>query len=234
MQLSPIKSTASLVEQVSGRLSELVRDGLTNGDGLLPPERVLAEKLGVSRTVIREATKRLELQGLVEIRHGSGTRVVDKLHKPLNSSLSLLIPDEHERLRQLNETRLIIEPEAARMAAEKATVEQIAALHEIQQRMVDADTTEQAIEIDMIFHHLVAEISGNLIYRLILDSLADIGKASRSRTIGRVGKEKAILHHARIIQTIERGQPAAAEKAMRHHILAAGEDMALEQSSKKH
>ena len=73
----------------------------------------------MSRTVMREATKRLESQGLLEIRHGSGTWVVNQLHKPVCGSLSLAMPKCKERLRQLNEARLLVEPEIARQAAQK-------------------------------------------------------------------------------------------------------------------
>ncbi|NBV35489.1 MAG: FCD domain-containing protein [Proteobacteria bacterium] len=84
-----------------------------------------------------------------------------------------------------------------------------------------------AIEADIASHHAIADASGNLIYRLILDSLAEIGIASRLRTIGRIGKKAAIEHHAQILGAIERRDAAAAREAMRTHILAAGEDMDL-------
>ena len=84
-----------------------------------------------------------------------------------------------------------------------------------------------AIEADIAAHHAIADASGNLIYRLILDSLAEISVASRLRTIGRIGKKTAIEHHARILDAIERHDSDAAREAMREHIQAAGEDMDL-------
>ena len=104
-------------EETRGQqLAGLIRGDHTGAERWLPAERSLAIKLGVSRTVVREATKRLEQQGLLEVQHGTGIRVVDKLHRPLNGSLELLIPDIAESLQQLNETRLSIEPDAARQA----------------------------------------------------------------------------------------------------------------------
>ncbi|NJM55798.1 MAG: FadR family transcriptional regulator [Verrucomicrobiae bacterium] len=227
MTITPILRSASLVEEVCHRLSEEIRAELDGGDGWLPPERLLAERFGVSRPVVREATKRLELQGLVEIQHGIGTRVVDKLHKPLNGSLALLIPDEDERLRQLNETRMAIEPESARLAAEHATAAQLRELRRIHQQLIEAPDNVRAIELDMAFHRALAEAGGNQIFRLILDSLADLGLASRQRTIGRVGKQTAIEHHGAVLAAIERRDGEAAARAMRHHIQCAGEDMRL-------
>jgi GntR family transcriptional repressor for pyruvate dehydrogenase complex len=74
--------------------------------------------------VVPEATKRLEQQGLVEIQHGTGIKIVRQLHRPLSDSLSLLIPDLSNRLRQLHEPRLLIESAAAALAAEKASAAQ--------------------------------------------------------------------------------------------------------------
>ena len=90
----------TLVEEVSDQLAGAIRSGGLVMDGLLPSERHLAEQFGVSRPVVREATKRLELQGLLEVRQGVGIRVVDRLHAPVSAAARLLLPDEAERLRQ--------------------------------------------------------------------------------------------------------------------------------------
>lgn len=227
MTLDTIARPPSLVEKVCQQLATLIRRDLTEDPGWLPTERELSSQLGVSRSVVREAAKRLESQGLVEIQHGIGIKAVDKLHKPLSGSLSLAIPDEGERLRQLNEARLAIEPEAARLAAGKATAAQVRELKRLHRELERASDSAAAIEADMAFHRALAEASGNQIFRLILDSLADLGLASRRRTIGRVGKESAIEHHLPIIAAIERHQPEAAGAAMRFHITEAGKDLEL-------
>jgi DNA-binding FadR family transcriptional regulator len=138
-----------------------------------------------------------------------------------------LIPDVAERLQQLNETRYSIEPDAAAFAARRATKPQIRTLRRIQTQLENAPDNAAAIEADIAAHHAIADASGNLIYRLILDSLAELSVASRLRTIGRIGKHTAIEHHARILESIERRDPAGAFEAMRVHIRAAGEDMDL-------
>jgi DNA-binding FadR family transcriptional regulator len=227
MNITSIQRPASLVEGVCQQLAELIRGGAAEEERWLPAERSLAEKLGVSRTVVREATKRLEQQGLLEIQHGNGIKVVDKLHRPLNESLSLLIPDVAERLKQLNETRLSIEPDAAAFAAERASRKQVLTLRRIQSQLESAKDNTAAIEADIAAHHAIADASGNLIYRLILDSLAELSVASRLRTIGRIGKKTAVEHHARILGAIERHDPDEAREAMREHINAAGQDMDL-------
>jgi len=227
MNITALERPGSLVERVCQQLAEIIRGGNAAEERWLPGERLLADKLGVSRTVVREATKRLEQQGMLEIQHGTGIKVVDRLHRPLNDSLSLLIPDVAERLQQLHETRLSIEPDVAAFAAQRATKEQIRTLRRIQTQLEKASDNPSAIEADIAFHHAVADASGNLIYRLILDSLAEIGIASRLRTIGRIGKQAAIEHHAQVLDAIEARDPDTARQAMRRHILAAGEDMDL-------
>ena len=227
MNITALQRPVSLGEGVCQQLAELVRGTTSQDDRWLPAERSLAEQLGVSRTVVREATKRLEQQGLLEIQHGTGIKVVNKLHRPLNDSLSLLIPDVAERLQQLNETRMSIEPDAAAFAAERASTEHIRNMQKIQAELESAPDHAAAIEADISMHRAIAQASGNLIYQLVLDSLADIGFTSRLRTIGRIGKAAAVEHHAQILEAIINRDPAAARAAMQRHILAAGEDMDL-------
>ena len=227
MNITTLERPGSLVERVCQQLAEIIRGGNANEERWLPGERSLAEKLGVSRTVVREATKRLEQQGMLEIQHGNGIKVVDRLHRPLNDSLTLLIPDMADRLLQLNDARLSIEPDAAAFAAQRASKEQVRILRRIHTQLEKAADGPAAIEQDVAFHHAIADASGNLIFRLILDSLAEIGIASRLRTIGRIGKQAAIEHHAQVLSAIEARDPDAARQAMRRHIVAAGEDMDL-------
>jgi GntR family transcriptional repressor for pyruvate dehydrogenase complex len=227
MNITALERPASLVERVCQQLAELIRGGSSEEERWLPGERSLAEKLGVSRTVVREATKRLEQQGMLEIQHGTGIKIVDRLHRPLNDSLSLLIPDMADRLQQLNETRLSIEPDAAAYAAQRATTEQLKTMRRIQKQLENAAEGPAAIEADIAAHHAIADASGNLIYRLLLDSLADLGVSSRLRTIGRIGKAAAVEQHEAILVAIENRDPEAARAVMRTHILAAGEDMDL-------
>jgi GntR family transcriptional repressor for pyruvate dehydrogenase complex len=132
-----------------------------------------------------------------------------------------------DRLGALNEARLSIEPDAAALAALRSTPGQIDELRAIQTRLESAPCLDSAIECDLAFHHAIADASGNQIYRLILDSLGELGLASRRLTIGRIGKAPAIEHHAAVIEAVVARDPLAARSAMRHHILAAGVDMNL-------
>lgn len=212
----------SLVETVSRRMI-----GLARSSRRLPPERDMSAKFGVSRSVVREAAKRLELQGLLEIRQGSGMIVVDKLHKPLNGALNLLVPDERQRLGQLIEVRLVLEPENARLAALRATASGLKALTACHGRFEAAAGFEEQVEADMSFHCLLAEVSGNKIAALFIQSLAELLKTSLAHGYSRVTKEAAVSDHAKILRAIVARRPAAAAKAMRDHLTHARTDLGL-------
>ena len=229
MKLSSLKSS-TLVDQVCSALAQELRSEIEQGDGWLPPEREMALKLGVSRTVLREAAKRLELQGLIEIKHGIGIRAVDHLHKPLSGSLSLLLPDMADRLQQLMEARLLIEPEIARLAALRASEAQLASLAECHLTLEAAQGHEQAVLADIEFHRQLARLSGNEVLALLLESLSELGRASRQLTIGNVGKERALRHHAAILQAVTQRQPEQAAQAMRQHVAQAIDDMELQKN----
>jgi GntR family transcriptional repressor for pyruvate dehydrogenase complex len=234
MTLSPLQEDRStLVEKVCRQLTQVIRHEMNGEDSLLPPERELALQFGVSRPVVREAMKRLELQGLLEVRHGIGTRIVDRLHAPLSGSINLLVGDAHARLTQSLEVRAVLEPEVARLAAERATAAERKHLRSVHRKLEDAKELSQAIEADLDFHRALAQMSGNDIFGLVLSSMADMGRASRQATISIAGVEVARAHHARILDAIIRGDAKAAESAMRQHIQSAIADLSAGRTRKK-
>ena len=226
MMLDTLARPPSLVETVCERLADLARRE-TDGDRL-PTERELSAQLGVSRSVVREAAQRLELQGLIEIRQGSGMKVVDKLHKPLNSAFHLLVPDEQLRLAHLTEVRQALEPENARLAAERATTAQLRELRRAHERLEQARAFEGQVAADMDFHRLLAEASGNPISALLMQSLSELLQASLAHGYRRVTPVLAIRQHGAILQAVEKRDPAAAARAMQRHLLSARTDLGLE------
>ncbi len=215
----------TLVKEVSDQLAQAIRSGFDWVGGVLPSERQLASQFGVSRPVVREATKLLEFQGLVEIRQGLGIRVVDRLYAPLSATAKLLLPDDTERLRQSLDVRMVLEPKIAQRAAERANKESVARLHEIQRSLESASSLEDAMAADIAFHGELARISGNEIFGIMLDSIADLGRDSRRATMSQVGFDRAFRQHADLLNAIECSDASAAEKAMEIHIQSAVEDL---------
>lgn len=227
MVISALERPASLVDGVCQKLSSLIREETGPEECWLPAERLLAERLGVSRTVVREATKRLEHQGLLEVQHGAGIRVVNRLHKPLSGAVHYLVPNGAKRLKQLIEVRLALEPENARLAAERATAADLKALTACHARFEAATTFEDQVQADMAFHCLLAEASGNKIAALLIQSLAELLQTSLKHGYSRVTKDLAVADHAKILRAILDRRPAAAAKTMRTHLDHARTDLGL-------
>lgn len=225
MKLASVSKGSSLVEEVCARIAGAIRGGLPQNDGRLPPERELAAQLGVSRPVVREAVKRLESQGMLEVRHGVGIHAVDRLHSPLNSALALLVENEGERLRQSLEVRAVLEPEVARLAAQRIKASELRALRQLHARLENCAELAESAELDMQFHRAIARASGNEVFVLVLDSIADLGRDSRLATISHAGVNRAIRHHAAVLAALERHDPEAARRAMKRHIDIAVADL---------
>lgn len=227
MILDTIARPPSLVEKVCQSLAAIARRDRADEENWLPTERELASQLGVSRSVVREATKRLEQQGLLEIRQGLGIRTVNNLHKPLTGALELLVPEETERLRQLIEVRLMVEPENARLAAERATAAQITTLRAVHEQLALAESFEDSVMADMEFHRTIAMLSGNQIAGLLMQSLSELLQASLKHGYKRVTPATAIKQHAAIVKAIEQRDSAAAARTMHRHLITARTDLEL-------
>jgi DNA-binding FadR family transcriptional regulator len=231
MTLDIIARPPSLVEKVCQSLAAIARRDRLEDDGWLPTERELSAQLGVSRSVVREAAKRLELQGLLEIRQGSGMKVVDKLHKPLSSAVHMLVPDEKQRLVQLTEVRLALEPENARLAAERATATELKQLKAAHERLKNCQDFETQVLADMEFHCLIAEASSNKIGSLLMQSLSDLLQTSLSHGYRLVTKDQAVADHGKILDAILARNDTAAATAMKNHLLHARDDLSLKKTT---
>ncbi len=214
----PVQKAPSLVQQVCDQLAASLLKKDTTARGTLLAERDLAAQLGVSRNVLREAIKRLELQGLVEIRQGHNTRIVHQLHKPLTAALHLTVPEESARLDQLFELRLMIEPHATRLATQRASPGQLASLQSAQQRLRDAQTLEAAVQADLDFHHTLAEASGNRILLLVIESLAELLATAHAKGFRTMAQAQPVQAHQDILDAILRRDADAAARSMTAHL----------------
>lgn len=213
-------------EEVLRRLTVLIEDGRMALGSLLPPERVLAAQLGVSRVVVREAAKKLEQRGLVAIRHGVGVMVTNNPALPVQRTLERLLPLDKERLRQCAQARLLIEPELAATAAVRATPAGIRKLRANCEAMAAEADPAKAASLDIVFHDTIADLAGNKVLAVMLKSVAQLGRLSREVTLKRFGIARATGHHERILAAITSADPAAARKAMKLHLEAALGDLA--------
>jgi DNA-binding FadR family transcriptional regulator len=196
----------------------IVRGELKPGEAL--PDNGLVEEPAVSRTVVREAIKVLAAKRLVEARPKTGTRVRPR------RDWNLLDPDvlawqieagpDARFLEQAVELRRMIEPAAARLAAERATDEQIAALYDAYEAMAAAgDDLDAFMEPDLRFHSIVLEACRNE----LLEHMSEIFTAvlrtvfAYSSSSSRAYPASARRHRA-IAKAIEARDPDAAEQAV--------------------
>jgi DNA-binding FadR family transcriptional regulator len=213
----------SPVSQVARRLLDEVTAGGYRAGSRLPSERRLAESLGVGRSAIREAIAVLEVLGLVEVRVGSGTYVRGTISDLLPQAIDwgLMLGERHTR--DLVETRRHLEAVTARLAAQRATDDDVAHLRERLDRMREtAESVIEFTEADVEFHLEVARIAGNTVLRDILHSVRALLRVWIQRAVGADGDTTATLaEHVAVFEAIARRDPDAAAAAMGAHMESA-------------
>lgn len=180
MQLEPISRTA-VSDTVYGRLAEEILAGRVSAGETMPSERELALAFRVNRHAIREALKRLQQAGLIRISQGGKTRVLDWRSSVGLEALSALVAagvvPPADILRDVAVMRRTVGSDAARMCASRASDTQLRHVTETARAYPDRATP--ASEADLAFWTAVVDGSGNLAYRLALNTLVgainDIG-----------------------------------------------------------
>jgi GntR family transcriptional regulator, transcriptional repressor for pyruvate dehydrogenase complex len=206
-------------EEVARQIEQLILKKLQPGDKL-PAERELAGLLGVSRSSIRDAIRRLEMVGLVEPRQGAGTVVREISTDALVNPLTNVIAHRRQLVGELLDFRKMLEPPLAARAAAHASGGEIAGMDEILQRQDrKVRAGELAVEEDSEFHYRIALASGNSVVLKVMDVVMDLLRETRSRSLQTEGRpQKSLAGHRRILVAIKRRDAAAAESAMRQHI----------------
>lgn len=212
---------ASPVDMIIQQIRELITSGqLTPGDRL-PPERKLAETLGVSRSHVREALRKLEFYGILKTLPQSGTIVSGMGISALEGLITDVLKLENSDFASLVETRLILETEAASLAALRRNDDDIQAL---QQALDDHEgkvkAGESAIEEDLMFHLKIAESSkNNVLKSLMLIITPDIINSFNSLGICEDGRShQALEEHRVIMYAIMNQEPGAARQAVKKHL----------------
>lgn len=207
-----------LYKTVADRLLAIIDSGQYAVGSRLPAERDLAIEFDVSRPTIREAVIALEIAGRVEVRKGSGVYVTDNKNGS-RSSLDLDVgPFE------LTEARMLIEGEAASLAASLITDEQLSELGSLIKQMVAENDSNIAGEAaDKEFHMVIARATRNSALVAIIDDLWSLRDRSAltSRmydTVRMTGVKPSIEEHWAIHRSLEKRNPAAARAAMRTHL----------------
>ncbi len=220
----PIKRKKLYVE-IMDQLQHLINTGeLKPGDKLMS-ERLLAEKLNVSRTSVREAFSALELMGVLESRPGEGTFIstVSSAEEAVRP-LALMMILERDAALELLELRRILEGESAYLAAERATEKQLKKVQDCLQAM-EEDKKLGIIgeEADADFHVALCEATGNRVLVNIMNNVSDLliytmKKSRESMFAKSENRDKLQKQHRNIFQAVMNGEPELARKCMHEHI----------------
>jgi len=209
-----------LYRQIADQIRTLIRSGEFSAGSRLPPERDLARQLGVSRPSVREALIALEVEGLVEVRIGSGIYVLDALRNGDSHPEHQALAGPFELLR----ARWVVEGECAALAARSARKAQLAAIEEslvIMQKEMEGETP--AVNADRLFHLRVAEGTGN-------GALVQVVKMLWEERSGPLYKQlehhydspelwdAALSEHRAVVKAIVAREPVAARAAMQRHL----------------
>jgi DNA-binding FadR family transcriptional regulator len=164
-------------DQVFRTLLEAVLDGRYAPGEKLPTQRALAADLDVTMSSLREALKRLEQMGLVDVRHGDAMRVRDwRAHGGLDVVAHLVLRSgavDPGVLGDVLEARELMLRELARLAAERRSDEDAGRLIELAETFAATDDPAAAQAVDFAFFHAVAEAAGNIVFLLILNAIRD-------------------------------------------------------------
>ena len=165
-------------DQVFRALCEDLLTGRYAPGEKLPTQRTLAADLGVNMASVREAVKRLEQLRLVEVRHGDAMRVRDwRDHGGLDVIAHVLFRAgglDRQTLASLLEARRLMLTESARLAAERRSDDAAERLGELSARMAGAAGADEAQALDFAFMAELVEASGNVVFRLILNSIREL------------------------------------------------------------
>ena len=239
LSLGRVVST-QLYERICDRIVEAIRSGTWRPGERMPPERDLADALGVSRPSLREALGALQVLGVLETKHGSGTWVAANAIEVVAQSPPANLHDLNADISPVAvlESRLTIEPPIARFAALR--YEHDARIEQLLEMMNEARDWEnpahRAIwsDADRLFHRQLAAQTDNPVFLAFADHVAfvmgqPLWRRLRDEMLTVPGRiEASIEEHARIHDAICRGDAETAWSAAHDHVCVVREQMGLE------
>lgn len=223
--------TSGLVDKVVRRIGQDIISGLFKPGDTLPNELALCERLGVSRSVLREAVRVLVSKGLLRRKSRLGTRVCPPdvwslLDSDVLGWLSAIEPPDRF-VRELFGLRRAVEPAIAALAAESMSVADLAALEACHREMISAgDDADRFFEPDFCFHRIIMRsVENSLVQalgRIIMQALEINLRLSLAAPLG---QQKSVPQHGAVLEAIRRRNPEAAREATTRLINDAEEDV---------
>ncbi|MCE7982825.1 MAG: FadR family transcriptional regulator [Caldilinea sp. CFX5] len=210
----------NIKEQALEQLKQYIGSGSVQVGERLPSERELAERLGIARTSVREALKILESVGLVESRVGDGTYITAQIGATIGRTIGLGLMSWGGTIMEIMQARTMIEAEAARVAADQATDEDLQALSALLTQMEKAATFHDYLTADMNFHRRIGQATQNTIVAYIINNLIDLLEEAmrQSHGVDLPAMSEGNATHREIYLALKDRAPATANDAMRRHL----------------
>jgi GntR family transcriptional regulator, transcriptional repressor for pyruvate dehydrogenase complex len=213
---------SSLTVRVAERLVRLIEeDGLRPGD-FLPSQAELSQRFGVSRPIVREAMQGLAGSGVIEVHNGRGAMVAPITGDPLRAFFRRALQFERKAVVELMEVRKGIEVQAALLAAERRTPEQLDAMRRIVEAMrLRLRDTAAYNALDLELHLAIVEAAANTMLLHLMASVREtlhdsITEGFRHRQTDELLARTQILHE-QLVDAIATGDPTQAQRAMERH-----------------
>jgi GntR family transcriptional repressor for pyruvate dehydrogenase complex len=215
----------SVTSEAIQKVKEMILSGELQPGAKLPRENELAERLGMSRSSLREAVRALAALNVIEVRQGNGTYVTSLTPEVLLEVIGFgidLVTDPS--LLAVFEVRRFLETAATAAAAISITDDELASLRECMNRMAQAESVEELVRVDEEFHHIVASATRNSVLVALLANLSS--RTLRAR-LWRGVMERGVVErtkqwHGAILEGLEARDPEVATAADLMH-LAEGE-----------
>lgn len=202
-----------LVEQI---LAYIESAQLRPGD-LLPAERDLAERLGVSRATLAQALVALEVLGVIDVQHGTGAVLA---RRPSVASVIKGLREHQSRLPEIVEARSTLEVKLAALAATRRTEEDLKAIDAAMEVMAtEIGGGDRGAHGDELFHQAVTGAAHSAVLARLMAFIAEMILETRMESLGQPGRpEQSLASHHKIADAIRAQDPDGAAEAMLDHI----------------
>ena len=229
-EASAVTGSPVAAKLVVAYLRQLIESGDFRAGDKLPPERELAQLIGVSRATVRAGLQSLAAVGVVDSRRGAGTFVADGPPLLDVNPLSLFSALHGIPRAELFEARRVIEIDLAGLAAERAHGDELALIsEEVMEMFASIDDVHRFLVHDIRFHRAVATAARNPLLAAIMEMVADLFYDQRKRTVDRWrDAPEAAEQHRRIYQAIRAGDVERARREMDTHLQWAQEAQEIE------
>jgi GntR family transcriptional repressor for pyruvate dehydrogenase complex len=218
---TPLEATR-LSDQAESLIEELITSGELKVGAKLPGERELVNRLGVSRTVVREAIGRLASRGILHVQAGKGTYVTGTPSFAFDERWQAWLSGDLEKVGAMLAVREVLEVKGAAWAAERATDEdlkELQAAHAEFERAVKSGPVSDVAQADKLFHYQLAVCAHNDVLTSFVHSINESIVATRRSSLASPGgASQSLEEHRAILLAVETRDPHLASDAVARHI----------------